>query len=147
MEKLLVYAYLWRLGLSDGQEYNNHLDMLFLKELDDYLLLELELLTDAESAFMRLKRYFDYETESFDIILFGKTLFWELGKIYHSQTQSIVLFAKKCFELYTMLPVRVNNLEKPYIVLSYIDDMIEYNSLHEIKKTVEKMLNYYSYIS
>ena len=58
MEKLLVYAYLWRLSLNDGQEYNDHLDMLFLKDPDNYLLLELELLTDAGSALMRLKRYF-----------------------------------------------------------------------------------------
>ena len=145
MEKLLVYAYLWRLSLNDGQEYNDHLDMLFLKESDNYLLLELEFLTDAELALMRLKRYFDFETESFDAILFGKSLFFELGNVYHSKTVSIDLFAKKCYELYTMLPVQVNNLEKPYNVLSYIDDMIEYNSLQEIEEIIEKMLNYYSH--
>lgn len=143
MEKLLVYSYLWRLSLNDGQKYNNYLDMLFLNESDNYLLLELEFLTDAESAFIRLKRYFDYETESFDTILFGKTMFLELGNIYRSKTVSIALFAKKCYELYTMLPVRVNNLENPYNVLSYIDDMIEYNSLQDIEETIETMLNYY----
>ena len=147
VEKLLVYAYLWRLSLNDGQKYNAHLDMLFLKDPDNYLLLELELLTDAGSALMRLKRYFDYETESFDTILFGKSLFLELGNIYHSKTVSIALFAKKCYELYTMLPVRVNNFDEPYNVLSYIDDMIEYNSLQEIKETIEKMINYYSHKS
>ena len=147
MEKLLVYSYLWRLGLNDGQEYKNHLDMLFLKESDNYLLLDLELLSESESTFMRLKRYFDYETESFDTILFGKSLFLELGNIYHSKTVSIALFAKKCYELYTMLPVRVNNFDEPYNVLSYIDDMIEYNSLQEIKETIEKMINYYSHKS
>ena len=147
MEKLLVYAYLWRLSLNDGQEYNDHLDMLFLKDPDNYLLLELELLTDAESALKRLKRYFDFETGAFDAILFGKTLFFELGNVYHSRTVSIALFAEKCYELYTMLPVQVNDLEEPYDVLSYIDDMIEYNSLQEIEGTIDKMINYYSYRS
>ncbi len=46
-----------------------------------------------------------------------------------------------------MLPVQVNDLEEPYDVLSYIDDMIEYNSLQEIEGTIDKMLNYYSYKS
>ncbi|MBR1392472.1 MAG: hypothetical protein IJ561_01395 [Ruminococcus sp.] len=144
MEKLLVYAYLWRLGLSDGQEYNEYLDMLFLKGSDNQLLLELELLSDAESALMRLKRYFDYETKSFDEVLFGKALFSELGNIYHSQKVSITLFAQKCYELYNMLPAWVNAFEMPYNVLSYIDDMIEYNSLQEFEETIEKMLSYYS---
>ena len=145
MEKLFVYAYLWRLGLSDGQEYNEYLDMLFLREKHNQLLLELELLPDAGSAFMRLKRYFDYETESFDEVQFGKALFSELGNIYHSKKVSIELFAKKCYELYTMLPAGVDIFETPYNVLSYIDDMIEYNSLQEIEETIEKMLGYYSH--
>ena len=51
--------------------------MLFLKDPDNYLLLELELLTDAESALKRLKRHFDFETGAFDAILFGKTLFFD----------------------------------------------------------------------
>jgi hypothetical protein len=144
MEQLFVYSYLWKLKFNDGQKYNDHLDMLFLKGSDNELLLELELLTDAGSAFMRLKRYFDHETESFDTILFGKTLFEELSNIYHSETISIALFAQKCYELYNMLPVTVDIYEMPYNVLSYIDDMIGYNSLQEIKENIEKMLNYYS---
>ena len=144
MEQLLVYSYLWKLELNDGQKYNNHLDMLFLNESDNELLLDLESLTDAEFSFIRLKRYFDYETEIFDSILFGKSLFEELGKIYHSKTISIALFAQKCYELYNILPVTLNNFEMPYNVLSYIDDMIEYNSLQDIEETIEKMLNYYS---
>lgn len=97
MEKLLVYAYLWRLNLKNGQEYNNYLDTLFLNEPNNELLLDLELLTDTESSFMRIRKYFDYEAESIDVVLFGKYLFSELGEIYHSKIISIDLFAKKCY--------------------------------------------------
>lgn len=144
MVKLLVYAYLWRLNLNNGQEYSNYLDTLFLSEPDNDILLELELLTDTESSFMRIKRYFDYEADTFDIALFGKSLFFELGKIYHSKTISIDLFAEKCYELYNILPTRVNNLENPFDILSYIDDMTQFNTLQETKDKIEELLNYYN---
>ena len=139
MEKLLVYAYLWRLELSEEEKYNNYLDLMFLNEPDNDLLLDLELLTDVEASIMRLNRYFGYEIKSFDIILFGKFLFFELGNIYHSKAISLTLFAKKCYELYTILPISVDNLEKPWDMLSYIDDMVEFNSLQE--KIMDSNLN------
>ena len=117
--------------------------MLFLKESNNDLLLDLESLTDVKSSFMRIKRYFDYEAESFDISLFGKYLFGELGRIYHSKIINIDIFAKKCYELYTILPDRVNPFENPYIWLCNIDDMIEFNSPQEIEKKIEEMLLFY----
>lgn len=144
MEKLLVYAYFWWLNLNEGKEYNNYLDTLFLDDSNNDLLLDLELLTDAQSSFMRIKRYFDYEAKKFDIILFGRTLFSELGKIYYSKTIGIDLFAKKCYELYNILPVPVNNLKNPYHILSYIDDMLEFNGIRKTEEKIAEMLNYYN---
>ncbi|MGN0591416.1 hypothetical protein, partial [Ruminococcus sp.] len=57
IEKLFVYSYLWKLDFDNGEKYNDYLDILFLNETSNDLLLELEILTDSESAFMRIKRY------------------------------------------------------------------------------------------
>lgn len=144
MYKLFVYAYLWKLNLSDGQAYMDFLDKLFLNDSNNDVLLELELCTDVDKSFLRIKRYFDYEIDYFDTDLFGKTLFHELYKISHSEVVSLKLFTTKCYELFNILPLRVDGYEQPFNSLSYIDDMIEYNSLMETKGAIEKMLTFYN---
>ncbi|HKM03042.1 MAG TPA: hypothetical protein VJZ04_00355 [Lachnospiraceae bacterium] len=56
MECLFAYAYLWAWGFCPIQEYNNHLDKMFLKAPDDEVLLELEeSSSDYKKTFARLK--------------------------------------------------------------------------------------------
>ncbi|MGN0607418.1 MAG: hypothetical protein ACI4JM_12950 [Oscillospiraceae bacterium] len=143
MEKLFVYSYLWQLDLDDGKKYNDYLDILFLNETSNDLLFELEILTDSESAFMRIKRYFEYETNKFNTIVFGKLLFRELSDVYYSETISIDLFATKCYELFKILPSSIDQYEQPFNALSYIDDMVQFNSISEVRKEIEKMITFY----
>lgn len=143
MEKLFVYSYLWQLDLDDGKKYNDYLDFLFLNTTSNDLLLELEILTDSKSAFMRIKRYFEYETNQFDSIVFGKLLFRELSEVYYSETTSIDLFATKCYELFNILPSSIDQYKQPFHALSYIDDMVQFNSISEVRKEIEKMITFY----
>ena len=75
LECLFAYSYLWAWGLCSMQEYNVHLDRLFSETPNNKILLELEKCSNNyKETFARLKRYFEYETNTFDSYIFGKTL-------------------------------------------------------------------------
>ena len=76
LECLFAYSYLWAWGFCSMQEYNVHLDRLFSETPNNRVLLELEECSNNyKETFARLKRYFEYETNTFDSYIFGKTLF------------------------------------------------------------------------
>ena len=76
LECLFAYSYLWAWGFCSMQEYNVHLDRLFSETPNNKILLELEECSNNyKETFARLKRYFEYETNTFDSYIFGKTLF------------------------------------------------------------------------
>ena len=58
MERLICKSLLWKIGLSTGEGYNKILDIIFLEDPDNDLLLELEYCTsDCNTTFDILQRY------------------------------------------------------------------------------------------
>lgn len=97
MESLFAYSYLWAYGFCSIQEYNEHLDILFSLIPDNVVLLELEgCSSNYKDSFARLKRYFDYEINTFNTDNFGQVLFKGLEKAYRSGVYDIADFGKKC---------------------------------------------------
>lgn len=100
LECLFAYSYLWAWGLCSMQEYNVHLDRLFSETPNNKILLELEECSNNyKETFARLKRYFEYETNTFDSYIFGKTLFNGLEIVYKSDVYTIAEFGKICYQL------------------------------------------------
>ncbi|MGN0590887.1 MAG: hypothetical protein ACI4IY_05020, partial [Ruminococcus sp.] len=83
------------------------------------------------------------ETNQFDALFFGKILFRELGDVYYSETTSLDLFATKCYDLFNILPSSIDQYKQPFHALSYIDDMVQFNSINEVRKEIEKMITFY----
>lgn len=122
LECLFAYAYLWAWGFCSMQEYNVHLDRMFSETPNNKILLELEESSNNyKETFARLKRYFEYETDTFDSYIFGKTLFNGLEIAYKSDVYTIAEFGKICYQLWKLLPEFLMQ-EQPFWTLSYADE-------------------------
>lgn len=145
MEKLLACSLICSVMSAYDEQYSEHLHELFLSEPNSGILLELETITDINESFIRLKRYFDYETDIFDEDQFGRILFRELGRIYHSNVMRMEDFTAKCYEIYLLLPSHIDKLEQttPFFTLCYLDDMLCCNRMSEIQNRIEEMITFY----
>lgn len=143
MECLFAYSYLWTLGFCSMQEYNEYLDRVFLETPDDEVLLELEECSNNyKDTFARLKRYFEYEANSFDAYKFGKTLFTGLETVYNSNLYDIVEYSKMTYKLWSLLPKTLYN-EQPFWVLSYADDPLSWGDEEQTRAIYEEAFGFY----
>ncbi len=143
MEVLFAYAYLWAFGFCSGQEYNVHLDEMFLNTPDDEVLLELEeCWSNYKETFAKLKRYFEYEANSFDSLKFGKILFNGLEAAYKSDVYNMDEFGSRCYELYKMLPGFLEQ-EQPFWRLSYADDPLSWGDEEQSRILYEEAFSFY----
>lgn len=143
MECLLAYAYLCGLGFCSAQEYRVHLDKMFLNTPDDELLLELEECSgNYKETFARLKRYFEYEANSFDDNKFGKILFHGLEAAYKSDVYTMAEFGSRCYELYQMLPGFLEQ-KQPFWILSYADDPLSWGDEEQSRTLYEKAFDFF----
>jgi len=143
VECLFAYAYLWAWGFCPIQEYNNHLDKMFLKAPDDEVLLELEeSSSDYKKTFARLKRYFDYETNSFDSVKFGKVLFNGLEDAYKTDMFNIAEFGKRCYDIWKLLPNFLSE-DQPFWTLSYADDPLSWGDEEQSRALFEAVFCFF----
>jgi len=143
MECLFAYSYLWAWGFCSMQEYNVHLDMKFSESPNDDVLLGLEECSDNyKDTFARLNRYFEYETNSFDYYIFGKTLFEGLKIAYKSEDYNIFEFASKCYKLWKLLPKDLSN-EEPFFILCYADDPLSWGDEKQTRTLYEQAFEFY----
>ena len=75
MEKLICKSLLWKMKLSNDEDYNTTLDKMFLENSNNDLLLELESCSfNCDVTFDILQRYWKYDCKNFSFDDFGKCL-------------------------------------------------------------------------
>lgn len=143
MECLFAYTYLWAWGFCSMQEYNLYLDNMFSETPGNELLLELEECSDNyKNTFARLKRYFEYEANTFDTDKFGKFLFKGLEKAYHSDAYDIVEFGSRCYQLWKLLPGFIDH-EQPFYVLCYANDPLSWGDEEQTRTLYRDAFSFY----
>lgn len=143
LECLFAYSYLWAWGFCSMQEYNVHLERLFSETPNNKILLELEECSNNyKETFARLKRYFEYETNTFDSYIFGKTLFNGLEIVYKSDVYTIAEFGKICYQLWNLLPGFLVQ-EQPFRTLSYADDPLSWGDEKQSRIMYEEAFRFY----
>lgn len=139
MEEILVYLILSYEKIITFDLYQKKLDLIFMENPNNEILLNLEWETDIERAFVYTKQNIDYQNFNFEI--FGKILMGNL-KEYYNNCQDINIFANKMYSLWKSLPNCIQNKE-PFYTLSYADDPLAYGAGEQVYFLYEKILNYY----
>lgn len=143
MERLICKSLLWKIGLTDGADYSKTLDELFLSDVNNDLLLELESCSyDYDTAFDILQRFWKYECKSFCVDTFGRCLTKDLKEVYESNIHSIEEFGKKCYSLWQLIPKEFNIIE-PFYTLSYADDPLSWGDEEQPRKIYEELFGFY----
>ena len=143
MEKLICKSLLWKMELSNGEDYNTTLDKMFLGNSNNDLLLELESCSsDSDATFDILQRYWKYECEDFSVDDFRKSLLKDLKTVYFSNSFTITEYGKKCHSLWQQLPNEMHTKE-PFHILSYADEPLSWNDEAQTRKLYEDMFDFY----
>ena len=134
MEKLICKSLLWKIGLTDGNDYSKTLDEMFLSDVNNELLLELEGCSyDYDTAFDILQRFWKYECKNFSVDIFGRCLTEDLKTVYQSNVFHIEDFGRKCYSLWQHLPNELNTME-PFHTLCYADDPLSWGDEEQARK-------------
>ena len=139
MEELFVYLILFGEQIITYDLYQKKLDLLFLENPNNEVLLNLEWETDIKRALIYARANMDYQ--NFNYKIFGKILMSNL-KEYYDNCQDINIFANKMYSLWTSLPSYIQN-EEPFWTLSYADDSLTYADEEQVCFLYKKILNYY----
>ncbi len=143
MERLICKALLWKFGLTDGSDYSRTLDEIFLSDVNNDLLLELESCSyDYDAAFDILQGFWKYECKVFCVDTFGRCLTENLKVVYESNVYSIEDFGKKCYSLWQQLPNELNTIE-PFHTLCYADDPLSWGDVEQARKIYEEFFDFY----
>ena len=144
MEKLICKSLLWKFGLDDGTDYRKTLDEMFLADVNNDLLLELESCSsyDYDTAFDILQRFWNYECKNFSVDVFGRCLTEDLKTVYQSNVFHIEDFGRKCYSLWQHLPNELNTIE-PFHTLSYADDPLSWGDEEQARKIYEEFFEFY----
>lgn len=142
MENLICKSLLWKIGFTNGEDYNAELDKKFLENSDNDLLLELECCSsNRDTTFDVLQRYWKYEYEDFSVDDFGKCLLENLKTIYFSNF-TIAKFGRKCYFLWQQLPSEIQ-MKEPFYTLSYADEPLSWNNEVQTRKLYEGIFDFY----
>ena len=143
MERLICKALLWKNGLTDGSDYSRILDEIFLSDVNNELLLELESCSyDYDTAVDILQRFWKYECKNFSVDIFGRCLTKDLKKVYESNNFPIEDFGRKCYSLWQQLPDELNTIE-PFHTLSYANDPLSWGDEEQARKIYEEFFDFY----
>ena len=143
MEKLICKSLLWKIVLTDGNDYSKTLDEMFLSDVNNELLLELEGCSyDYDTAFDILQRFWKYECKNFSVDVFGGCLTEDLKTVYQSNVFHIEDFGRKCYSLWQHLPNELNTIE-PFHTLSYADDPLSWGDEEQARKIYEEFFEFY----
>ncbi len=139
MEELLAYAYLLSEDLIAFDVYENKLNEMFVKDIKNEDLIELEYLCgSAKNTVVYIRTHINYN--SMDINKFGRQLFELLKPIY--KTMDIEPFANAMYSLWKELADNLQNIE-PFWTLSYADDPLSWGDEEQTRRMYEEMLVYY----
>lgn len=140
-EKLLCYALLLNNNLMSADKYNENLNIMFLKNPDNNLLLELQFISlDSEASISLIFEYF-YKTkinkESFGVILLK-----ELKNVYNTKVMNIQEFGKHTYNLWHELPDEFAS-DEPFYTLCYADDPLSWNDEQQTQKIYDELFEFY----
>ena len=139
MEELLAYVYLLSEDLIAFDVYENKLNEMFVKDIENEDLIELEYLSSSvKDTVVYIRTHINYN--SMDINKFGRQLFDLLKPIYN--TMDIENFANAMYSLWEGLAGNMQDIE-PFWTLSYADDPLSWGDEKQTRKIYEKMLAYY----
>ena len=144
MEKLICKSLLWKFGLTDGTDYSKTLDEMFLADVNNDLLLELESCSsyDYDTAFDILQRFWKYECKNFSVDVFGRCLTEDLKMVYQSEAFHIEDFGRKCYLILKQLPYELY-IAEPFRILSYADDPLSWGDEEQTRKLYEEFFDFY----
>ena len=143
MERLICKSLLWKIGFTNGDDYNKTLDEMFIANSDSDMLLELESCSsDCDTTFDVLQRYWKYGCNNFSNDVFGKCILQDLKEIYFANIFTIELYAKMCYSLWKHLPSEINAIE-PFHTLSYAVDPLSWNDEKQTRKLYEELFDFY----
>lgn len=139
MEELLAYVYLLLEDLIAFDVYENKLNEMFVKDIENEDLIELEYLSSSvKDTVVYIRTQIDYKT--MDINKFGRQLFDLIKPIYN--TMDIETFANAMYSLWEGLDGNLQDIE-PFWTLCYADDPLSWGDEKQTRKIYEEMLAYY----
>ena len=139
MEILFAYALILCEGYDVLEEYSEELDKLFLADPENDMYLYLETTTDMRQAVMHI--HSEKRDIPIDYEIFGKALMKLIGDIYPKSDLND--FTKRMYSLWTKLPYPMD-MEEPFFIFNYADDVLEFNGEKQCRKLLEKAINYYT---
>ena len=138
VEKAYALATLLEANVITPQEYEACLDALFLENLEDELLLELQCfakgLRDTKDI---LTEHIYQNGYCMDYRVFGRALFGKLAEVYRRSELPIEVFAGKAFRVWSLLPEETR-FSEPFLTLTHADDSLAWAGEKEIKELFEK---------
>lgn len=142
-EYLYYYAITLKVGLSSIKEYNIWLDNIFLNEVDNEFLVELEFSSnDINSTIHIIKNLIDPNISRLDFDFIGKLLFKAFEVKYHQDSCILEDLAHQAYSIWNILPHNIANKE-PFYTLCYIDDPISYGDEKQTRELFHKLFNYH----
>ena len=143
-EELYACSVLSVSGFDLFGEYNAWLDEEFLKNGDDFALLEMEELSSNKYKTHSFFRQYFYDNPDFDKNIFGKALFGELERAYHDKNCDFDSFVNNCYAVYQNLPKQIEWDEEPFFALDYAGDSIEWGDYKRAHEIIENAFRFYS---
>lgn len=143
IEPLYAEFLLWFVGLTDAETYESLLHEKFMLMNESDILLGLEELTgDPEATKERFSRYWAFESSAFQADGFGRQLVAGLKVVYASGRFGMEAFGKRCYELWSHIPDKLQRIE-PFHVLSYADDCLSFDDEPQMRAFYEEMFAFY----
>lgn len=139
MEELLVYALLLSEGFKVEENYNNRLDEMFLNDIDNELLIELEFMSsNIKESVLYIESHCDYRC--FDYNIFGEVLMRNLKPFFTKM--DLHDFANKTYALWSNLPSIIQH-EYPFFALCYAGDPLSWGDEKQTRELYMSLLNHY----
>lgn len=137
VENILACIYLVEANFISIEEYGNYLDSVFMQDIENELLMELEFCSkDIHETKKQINEYIWQKKVRLDYDTLGQFLFNKLDEIYSKELMNINIFGQNVYRLWKSLPEEIV-YEEPYCILSYADDYLDlghYEQAHDLYK-------------
>jgi len=141
-ERAFALFLAWRGGIISAEEYNEYLDALFLEDMENELLLDLEIASyDFEETKALLIDYVYYTGHSINYTAFGKALFGVVEKAYRSNAVEIEEFGRRAYSVWRLLSEDIW-YDEPFLTLNYADDCLSYGDEAQTRGLYETAFAY-----
>ena len=142
IEELCVSFILLEAELITEKYYREQLDSLFLHDLENELILNLEFAySNLDEVQTLISEYFFKEKNNFDYEIFGKILLEEMSKVYKQGLLNINVFCEGAYRLWCLLPEEISDKE-PFLWLVTAGDCLSYGDEFGERERFDKIFSY-----